>query len=157
MSGETSVDKLLATLNPVLQPDSFFFATLHGTLKDVTALHPGLVEEAEMLFYERHRKAMTLLLPLATVEKEGREAQDLKWEFECRQITIDVHSGLAAVGFMPILTGALAEKGISCNPVSGYYSDHLFVPHHHAEEAVKVLKGLRDQAATVDLSQRVEQ
>ena len=68
------------------------------------------------------------------------------YEFECRQITIDVHSGLAAVGFMPILTGVLAEKEISCNPVSGFYSDHLFVPVDRAEEAVRLLEGVRDRA-----------
>lgn len=50
-----------------------------------------------------------------------------------------VHSSLEAVGFMPILTGALAKWGIGCNPVSGFFHDHLFVPVERGEEAVGVL------------------
>ena len=43
---------------------------------------------------------------------------------------------------MPILTGRLAQKGISCNPVSGFFHDHLFVPAARGEEAVEVLREL---------------
>jgi hypothetical protein len=40
------------------------------------------------------------------------------------------------------ITTALAEAGISCNAVSAFYHDHLFVPYDRAREAVTVLRGL---------------
>lgn len=61
-------------------------------------------------------------------------------------LTCAVHSSLEAVGFMAVLATALAESGISANPVSGWFHDHLFVPVHRAEEAVRVLEGVRERA-----------
>jgi len=57
-------------------------------------------------------------------------------------ITCEVHSSLEAVGFMAILTGRLAEKGMGCNPVSGFFYDHFFVPVQKGEEAVGLLREL---------------
>lgn len=57
-------------------------------------------------------------------------------------ITCEVHSSLDAVGFMPVLTGRLAQRGLGCNPVSGFFHDHLFVPVERGEEAVRVLEEL---------------
>ena len=55
-------------------------------------------------------------------------------------ITCNVHSSLEAVGFMAKLSTVLAEKGIGCNPVSGFFHDHLFVPVKQASQAVDALK-----------------
>ena len=43
---------------------------------------------------------------------------------------------------MPSLTGVLAQRGIGCNPVSGFFHDHLFVSEGRAQEAMTALKGL---------------
>jgi len=47
---------------------------------------------------------------------------------------------LEAVGFLAAITARLAEAGISVNPVSAFYHDHLFVPHNRADEALARLK-----------------
>ncbi|MGL6341627.1 MAG: ACT domain-containing protein, partial [Waterburya sp.] len=40
------------------------------------------------------------------------------------------------------ITGKLAEHGISVNPISAYYHDHLFVPASRAQEAMELLQEL---------------
>ncbi len=62
-----------------------------------------------------------------------------------------VHSSLEAVGFLAALTTRLAAAGISVNPVSAFYHDHLFVPENRAEEAVRLLVNMA-QEAKKDLS-----
>lgn len=54
-------------------------------------------------------------------------------------VTLNVHSSLEAVGFMAAVTRKLTERGIGCNPVSGYFHDHLFVPQGREEETLEVL------------------
>ena len=61
-------------------------------------------------------------------------------------ITLNVHSSLEAVGFMAAISAKLAEKGIGCNPISGYFHDHCFVPAGKEDEAMKVLGELAAQA-----------
>ena len=54
-------------------------------------------------------------------------------------ITLTVHSSLEAVGFLGAIATQLAAAGISVNPVSAFYHDHLFVPEGRTEEAMQVL------------------
>lgn len=58
------------------------------------------------------------------------------------RITLTVHSALEGVGLTAAVSGALAEAGIACNVVAGYYHDHLFVPWERRDEALAVLQRL---------------
>ena len=49
---------------------------------------------------------------------------------------------LEAVGLTAAVSQALAQAGISCNIVAGYYHDHLFVPADEAKRALEVLEAL---------------
>ncbi len=80
----------------------------------------------------------TLILPVEQAEKSGMEAT-----YRCRQITLNVNSSLAAVGFMAAITTRLAEHGISVNPVSAFHHDHLFVPADTADESMEALRSLQ--------------
>jgi len=92
------------------------------------------------------------LVPLATVrEDEGlsaivtaadAEAHGLAGEFPCAGITLRVHSALDAVGFLAVITRALADAGIGTNPVAGFHHDHLFVPWERHHDALAVLRRL---------------
>jgi len=133
MSGETSLDALLKTMTPELQPGIYVFVTLQDgqTPNDI---------KPRMIFQEP--QGTTLIL-------QRSEAQDagLAYEFPCRMITLAVHSSLEAVGFMARIASALAKHDMGVNPVSGFFHDHLFVPEGREDDAMQVLRDMSQGAA----------
>ena len=92
-----------------------------------------------MLF--REREGLTAVLPKAEAEHI-----EVDYAFTSRMITLSVHSSLEAVGLLAAVTHALARANISVNAVSAFYHDHLFVPEQRAEEALRLLLALSEQA-----------
>jgi len=137
MPGETSLSTLLTTLHPTLHPSTFVFITLPH--HDFTASFPIPFTSIQLLF--REAEGITLVTDLLLAQQH-----DFQYQFRSRMITLDVHSSLDAVGFIAVVASRLADQGISTNPVSGYYHDHLFVPENRAEDAVKVLKTIAEEA-----------
>lgn len=131
MSGELDLETLLRSLQAVLQPDIYVFATL-------AEVPPGLTPR--MMFHEG--EGITLIL----LQSEA-EARDIPHEFPCRMITLNVHSALEAVGFIAHIATRLAKAGMGVNPVSGFYHDHLFVPEGREAEAIKILAQIADHSA----------
>ncbi|KEF63782.1 uncharacterized protein A1O9_01760 [Exophiala aquamarina CBS 119918] len=135
--GETSLTALLATLNLALCPTTYVFLTIPATAQ-ASSIPKALLDTAILTF--REAEGLTLIAPqdIASLHQHHQ----ITSQYPCRMITCAVHSSLEAVGFLAVLTRALADSGISCNPVSGYFHDHLFVPVGKEEEAVSVLEGL---------------
>ncbi|PBC06301.1 ACT domain-containing protein [Mesorhizobium sp. WSM3860] len=129
MTGETNLQRLLASMTPQLLPDVHVFATLAPGLAVPVGLDPVMVF--------REREGTTLI-----VAEEQAWAAGLDGTFRCRMITLDIHSSLEAVGFLAAITTRLAAAGMGVNPVSAFYHDHLFVPADRAEEALAMLKQL---------------
>lgn len=128
MSGEQDLQKLLSSLALVMADDSYVFATIASGI-----MPQGLTPQ--MAFYEA--EGLTLI-----VTKAQAEAHKLSYEYESRMITLNVHSSLAAVGFIALISAKLAQADISVNPVAGFYHDHLFVPSDKAEAAMALLATL---------------
>lgn len=128
MSGETNLSRLLRTMQPVLQPGEYVFCNLPG--ENLPAdLHPlGAFHEAE---------GWTVI-----VSRSEADARAWPFEYVASQITLEVHSDLAAVGLTAAVSSALAEAGISCNVVAAYFHDHLFVPSGEAQHAMRALEKL---------------
>jgi hypothetical protein len=126
VSGETDLDRLLAGLDPVRHEGVYVFATASG---DLPGLNPVLT------FTESEGRTVI-------VRAEEADRAGLASTFPSAWIELRIHSSLAAVGLMAAICTALAEAGISCNAVSAYHHDHLFVPHSRAEDAVDVLRRL---------------
>ncbi|CAF3497623.1 unnamed protein product [Fusarium graminearum] len=124
--GELSLSKLLSSLTTTLQPTVYVFTTF----TDLSTLPP--LSETQMLFKES--EGVT-----AIVSKEYAESHNIEYFFPCKMISLDVTSSLEAVGFMAVIATKLAAKGIGCNPVSGFYHDHIFVPLGREDESVEVL------------------
>jgi uncharacterized protein len=85
----------------------------------------------------REAEGVTLILELEAASRLGLESGP-RWA----RITLAVHSSLSAVGFMASVTAALADAGVSCNPVSAWHHDHLFVPWEQRELALETLAAL---------------
>ncbi|KAL8973510.1 MAG: hypothetical protein Q9197_002245 [Variospora fuerteventurae] len=135
--GELSLSKLLSTLRLSMNPDTFVFLTFPIELPPPKTL--------PMEMYLREQEECTVITTLESAKKYGLECV-----FLCRKITCKVHSSLDAVGFMAAISKKLTDRGIGANPVSGYYHDHLFVPVHRVDEAVKALEEFAKDARTME-------
>lgn len=122
MSPETDLGALLAGMTSRLRPGRYVFATV----PDAGSVPGAVVTVAE-------DEGATVVVPASA-------AEGLDGEYPCAWITLEVRSSLAAVGFLAAVARALADAGISANPVSGFHHDHLFVPWDRRDEALAVLE-----------------
>lgn len=132
LAGERELDRLLATMNPALDPQRYVFCRRPDAL-----LPPG----AQALGNFREHEGVTFIVDAPTAERLG-------WvpDFAARHIVLTIHSDLLAVGFLARVATALAEAGIPSNAVSAAYHDHLFVPEQEAERAMAALHRLQVSA-----------
>jgi hypothetical protein len=133
LGGERDLDRLLATMNPVLDPVRYAFCRRPDAL-----LPPG----TSALGSFRETEGVTLILDAAAAERLGYVA-----DFLARRIVLTIHSDLGAVGFLATVATALAAAGIPSNAVSAAYHDHLFVPEHEADRALHILRHLQQMAS----------
>ena len=128
VSGEANLDVLIGEMQPELGEATYVFATVSGEF-EFKPLKPLMV------FHEQ--EGTTLI-----VEEADAKAAGLSAEFQCKMITLNIHSSLDAVGFLARITTHLAKQGMGVNPVSGFYHDHLFVPADRADDALLALAEL---------------
>ena len=128
MSGERNLETLRREMAPQLHPETFVYCSFPDF-----RIPPGL----EPICTFREAEGVT-----AIVEKGQAEDSAVPYVFESHLITLTVHSALDAVGFIATLAGRLADAAIPCNVVSGYHHDHLFVPTHLSQQALKVLASI---------------
>lgn len=124
---KTDLQTLLRHVQPVLQDGVYVFAMTDLSLQDAAALNPVQV------FREEEGTALIL-------QKDMAEHHGIAYRYPARMITLNAYSALDAVGFLAAITRVLADAGISVNPVSAFYHDHLFVPEERADEAMALLR-----------------
>ena len=130
MSGETNLNKLLGSMQPVLSKPEYVFASL-----DKDSLVSLAMLEPLGTFYEK--EGLTVIVLKTNAEALGIRYQGV---FQC--ITLNVHSSLDAVGLTAAVSTVLANEGISANVVAAYYHDHIFVPIVKANQALSCLQQL---------------
>jgi hypothetical protein len=129
--GTADLAALLRSMRPVLREQPFIFASVPRESLARLAFAPlGTFCESE---------GVTVIAEQGRAREEGWPAEDA---WAC--ITLTVHSSLHAVGFLAAVAAALAREGISVNPVSAYYHDHLFVPWDRRKQAVQALVSLSE-------------
>ncbi|MDX2061661.1 MAG: ACT domain-containing protein [Bacteroidia bacterium] len=129
---EANLQRLLASLSPVLHEGAYVFCHVRVLPTDVVPI--ALFREAE---------GISLVLPLVQAQ-----ALHLPYDGVFAWITLEVYSSLFAVGMTAAVAHALAEVGICANVVSAFHHDHVFVPYTRGDEAVGVLKRLAEPVAT---------
>jgi hypothetical protein len=129
VNGITNLKTLLATMQPVLTELPYVFCPVSQAVYDQLPFEPlGTFHEQE---------AITVI----TTKKQAKD-YGLPFHATWACITLTVHSSLAAVGLLAAITGRLAQAGISVNPISAYYHDHLFVPWESRESVMDILREL---------------
>jgi uncharacterized protein len=129
MTGETELKKLIAEMHPALGESEYVFCSVKPEDADHLPFTPrGIFREPE---------GNTLII----TERQARDS-NLPFESTWACITLTVHSSLLAVGFLAAILDRLAQAGISVNPVSAYYHDHLFVPWESRRKAMDALEEL---------------
>lgn len=130
MTGETNLNKLLASLSPELVDGEFVFCTFaHAGYGDHVSLQPIAA------FLEG--EGLTLVVPLSIAQTNR-----LKYETVLRCISLKVHSSLEAVGLTAAFSAKLTDHGISANVIAGFYHDHIFVPDKSSASALAALEEL---------------
>lgn len=125
-TGETNLQTLLDTMNPILHPDEYVFCTLPDKQWLVALPWVSMFREEE---------GVTVIL-----RRKDAEHHALSYNFVAAWITLNTHSSLEAVGFLAAITDKLATAGVSCNAISAYYHDHLFVPYADGERVLALLQ-----------------
>jgi hypothetical protein len=127
----TDLETLISSMEPILDDVEYVFVTCKVRPEFLT---PPILEF-------RESEGLALVVRRSEAERLG-----LKYEFPSKRITLMVYSSLSAVGFLAEICKALAQAGISVNPVSAFYHDNLFVPVDRAEDAMIILKNLASQS-----------
>jgi hypothetical protein len=128
VAGETDVTVLLADMAAELRPGEYVFAHVAGDRAGLDAGVLASVVEPEGLS--------------VVVTREQADRAGWPYDFVAAWITLRVHSALDAVGLTAAVSSALADAGLSCNVIAGYYHDHLLVPAERAQEALRILREL---------------
>ncbi|MBD2109143.1 ACT domain-containing protein [Nodosilinea sp. FACHB-13] len=133
MVGETNLTRLLSSMQPTLREGEYVFCTV--------AAPSGL--NLDPIGFFREEEGATLILL-----RHQAEAVGLPYSATFAMVTLSVYSSLEAVGFLAAIATKLASHGISVNPVSAFYHDHLFVPVAQAEAAIALLHELAAESDT---------
>lgn len=141
-SGETHLPTLLHTMTPTLDPETYIYATLPS--KTTPQSLPTSLD-IRLLF--RESESWTLITTKASAHDHiSSSSTSLSLSgvdsFECRMITLAIHSSLEAVGFIAAVSAALAGEKVPCNVVAGFLHDHVFVPVAKVDQAMGVLERL---------------
>lgn len=129
VNGETDLKTLLGTMQPVLHELPYVFCSVSRDTYDKLPFDP--------LGVFREQEGITII---ATQQQASDNGLPFDTNWAC--ITLTVHSSLSAVGFLAAIACRLAQAGISVNPVTAYYHDHLFVPWEKRWQVVDELREL---------------
>jgi hypothetical protein len=128
MPGEKDLDKLLRGMMPSLNNGDYVFCTVAGV---------EAIPKTDILSFFREQEGITII-----IEKSIADGLNLSYSYVAAWVTLTVHSSLEAVGLTAAFSAALANAGISCNVVAGYYHDHIFVAKNDAAKTIEVLTRL---------------
>ncbi|MEB3161461.1 MAG: ACT domain-containing protein [Synechocystis sp.] len=125
----SSLEVLLETMKPTLNPGVFVYTVIANDLNIASDHIIALVREPE---------GLSLI-----VSEIFAKQNNLPILCRCAWITLTVNSDLEAVGFTAVFSKALGDSGISCNVVAGAHHDHIFVPVQCSAKAMEVLNDLQ--------------
>ncbi|MBT9553003.1 MAG: ACT domain-containing protein [Hydrogenophaga sp.] len=133
MIGEKDQVRLQQLMAPDLRPETYVYCTFPDHRLPVGLAPICTFTESEGL--------------TAIVEFSQAIRVQVPYIFEAKLITLTVHSSLEAIGFLAMISTALAKAGIPCNAVAAFHHDHLFIPVDRADDAFSLLNALSQSSA----------
>lgn len=119
---------ILKKLNPKLNNGEYVFCSVNNIEK---------IESNKIIGSFKEKEGVSIILS----KKEAINLR-LSYSFIAAWITLRVYSSLEYVGLTATFSNALSNNGISCNVISGYYHDHIFVNINDKDKAMNILKNL---------------
>lgn len=123
-----NINEIIKKLNPKLNKGEYVFCSVNNLKKFNFKKIIGTFKE---------KKGLSII-----IEKEEAVNLSLSYSFIAAWITLKVNSSLESVGLTAAFSNALSNNGISCNVISGYYHDHIFVNINDKDKAMNILKNL---------------
>ncbi|TXN35221.1 ACT domain-containing protein [Flagellimonas hymeniacidonis] len=129
--GETDLSELIANMEPQLNNGEYLFVPVSDSSN---------INRSDTIATFKEEEGTTLVL-----KKDSAKRLGFNTHFVASWITLNVHSSLEAIGLTAAFSTELAECGISCNVVAGYYHDHILVDWKNAKRTVGLLKRMAIQ------------
>ncbi|MFH0711102.1 MAG: ACT domain-containing protein [Candidatus Aenigmatarchaeota archaeon] len=92
--------------------------------------------------YTVEQDEITLIIHERDWQNIGRDFVEIKIEHGYNVITMDVTVDLNVVGYMAVISRALADVGVPISVISSHRTDHLLVKKYDLQKAVFVLQDL---------------
>ncbi len=128
MAGEVTLKQIIKKMAPQLNDGDYVFVTVKNFSKI----------DRDITIYEfKEKEGITIV-----IEKNKADKLKLTYQYIASWITLMIHSSLEAVGLTALFSTELARYNISCNVVSGYYHDHIFVDKKDSKKALEILTTL---------------
>ncbi|WP_159023742.1 ACT domain-containing protein [Formosa sp. L2A11] len=131
MAGETNLSELLKGMMPKLNTGDYVFSSIQDL---------SLIDRNDTICEFKEQEGTTIV-----IRKEKADQLNLNYDYIASWITLMIHSSLDAVGLTAVFSTTLAKHGVSCNVISGYYHDHIFVDKKDSEKAIQVLLELSEK------------
>jgi hypothetical protein len=128
MASEKKNQAILKKLNPKLNDGEYVFCSVDNIEK---------IDYNKILGSFKEKEGISIIIS----KKEAVNLR-LSFSFIAAWITLRVYSSLEDVGLTAAFSNALNKNGISCNVISGYYHDHIFVNINDKDKAMNILKNL---------------
>jgi len=128
MTNIKNINILIKNLNPKLNKGEYVFCSIDN-LKNINS--------NKIIGSFKEKEGISVI-----VSKKEAVNLKLSFSFIAAWITLRVYSSLEDIGLTATFSSALNKKGISCNVISGYYHDHIFVNINDKDKAMNILKNL---------------
>jgi len=128
MASEKKNQTILKKLNPKLNDGEYVFCSVDNIEK---------IDYNKILGSFKEKEGISIIIS----KKEAVNLR-LSFSFIAAWITLRIYSSLEDIGLTAAFSNALNKNGISCNVISGYYHDHIFVNINDKDKAMNILKNL---------------